>query len=155
MSGFGSFVAVLFGGAEKRARAHLAAGMRLAVQKRDGEAVREFREAIRLMPGLAEAHCQLGVSLMGVGVGVGAGRNVDLARFQEAVAAFREAIRLQDDARSHGHLGEALNILEQHEEAVAALEECKRLDPSFFSSVQSYRRRLECSLVGRKWDGVR
>jgi Flp pilus assembly protein TadD len=145
----------LFGSAEKRARKHLSEGMRLAVQKRDEDAVRAFREAIRLSPGLADAHTQLGVSLMGKGVGAGAARTDDSA-YEEAVAAFKEAIRLRPgDGRPHGHLGECLNALDRHPEAVAALEECRRLDPSYFDAVQSFRRRLECSILGRKWDGVR
>jgi len=146
----------LLGGAKRSAQGRVEAGKKLAVQKHDEQAIREFREAIRLDPDLAEAHCLLGVALMGVAVGVGAGKEVDLRRFEEAVTAFREAIRLRPaDARAHGHLGEALNILERHPEAVAALEESKRLDPAYFAAIQSFRRRLECSLTGRKWDGVR
>jgi Flp pilus assembly protein TadD len=146
----------LLGGAKRSAHAHLEAGKKLAVQQHDEAAIREFREAIRLDPEMAEAHCQLGVALMGVAVGVGARKEVDLGQYEEAVTAFREAIRLRPaDARAHGHLGEALNILERHPEAVAALEESKRLDPAYFAAIQSFRRRLECSQAGRKWDGVR
>ncbi len=139
-----------------RAAKIVAAGKRLAMQKRDAEAMDAFREAIRLAPEFAEAHCLLGVSLMGEGVGAAAGKNADAERLEAAAAAFREAVRLEPRAaRAHGHLGEVLNALERHPEAVAALEECRRLDPAHFDSVQSFRRRLECALAGRRWDGVR
>lgn len=147
---------VLSKGGERAAGELVQKAKTLAMQKRDAEAVAALREAIRLAPELQEAHCCLGVSLMGVAVGVDAGKDVDAARYDEAVAAFREAIRLKaDDGRAHSHLGEALNILERHAEAVTALEEARRLDPAYFAAIPSLRRRLECSQLGRKWDGVR
>jgi Flp pilus assembly protein TadD len=150
-----SLLVRLPGGGRRAAQGHLEHGKALAMQKRDDEAAREFEAAIRLEPASAEAHCLLGVALMGVSAGVGAGKN-ETGRYEAAVTAFREAIRLDpDDGRAWGHLGEALNILERHPEAVTALEESRRLDPTRFGAIQSFRRRLECSLEGKKWDGIR
>jgi Flp pilus assembly protein TadD len=153
---YDSLMTKLPGGPRRAAARHVEQGKALAMQKRDEEAAREFQAAIGLDPTFAEAHCLLGVALMGVSAGVGAGKNVDSGRYEAALSAFREAIRLDPaDGRAWGHLGEALNILEQHAEAVRALEESRRLDPTRFGALQSFRRRLECSLEGKKWDGIR
>jgi tetratricopeptide (TPR) repeat protein len=56
-------------------------------------------------------------------------------RFTEAVAAQREAIRLQPDfAKAHYYLGEALGRLGRHEEAYAAYGEVIRLKPDHVNS---------------------
>jgi tetratricopeptide (TPR) repeat protein len=67
---------------------------------------------------LAEAHNNLGAALFKQG------------KLEEAVAAFREAIRLQpDDAGAHIYLGNALRMQGKLDEAVASYREAIRLAP--------------------------
>ena len=65
------------------AGAHVARGSELAGQGKLDEAIREFREAIRLNPEYAEAHYDLGAALFELDNGV-----------DEALAEFREALRI-------------------------------------------------------------
>jgi hypothetical protein len=86
-----------------------------------------LREAIRLEPELHEAYTLLGVSL--IDVAVGAGEDVDATPYQEAIAAFPETIRLNPvEPRPYGHLGEVLNIVERHAEALATPEHPDQMD---------------------------
>jgi Flp pilus assembly protein TadD len=60
-------------------------------------AIRAFQEAIRLKPGFAEAHYNLGVALAREG------------QIEEAIRAFQEAIRLKPDfAEANDSLARAL-----------------------------------------------
>jgi len=47
------------------AQAHFDLGVRLGEKRKFGEAEKEFRMAIRLKPGWAEAYCRLGNALAG------------------------------------------------------------------------------------------
>ncbi len=61
------------------------------------EAIREWREAIRINPDLADAHTNLGVALDDKGL------------LDEAIKEYREAIRINpDNAIAHYNLGLAL-----------------------------------------------
>ena len=58
------------------------------------EAIDHLKQAIRIEPDLAEAHCDLGVVYHGIG------------RYQEAIEAIKQAIRIKPDfARAHYNLG--------------------------------------------------
>ena len=60
-------------------------------------AMAEFREALRLKPDSAEAHSNLGKTL------------VDQGKLDEAIAEYRSAMRLKPDfALAHSNLGDAL-----------------------------------------------
>ncbi len=103
-------------------RAHSNFGSALSLQPgRLGEAVAEYREALRLNPDYAEAHYNLGNVLSQMP-----------GRLGEAVAAYREALRLNpNSALMHGNLGSAL--LRQpgrFDEAVAEFREALRLNPN-------------------------
>src|SRR5262249_5488804 len=80
----------------------------------------ECREAVRLRPGYAEAHNDLGVVLN------------DLGRPEEAAAECREAVRLRPDlAEAHYNLGKAMRGLGRPEEAAAEDRGAVRLRPGY------------------------
>ena len=82
------------------------------------EAAAARREALRMDPGNAAAHAELGNALSWLGLR------------EDAVAAYREALRIDPaDAAAHVGLGDALNGLGRHEEAAAARREALRMDP--------------------------
>jgi tetratricopeptide (TPR) repeat protein len=90
--------------------AHDNLGVVLAQKGQLDEAIREFREAIRLKPNLPRAHNNLGMALL------------DEGQLDESIAAHREAIRLQADyAEAHCYLGEALQRKGRFAEALAAV----------------------------------
>ena len=63
------------------------------------EAIRQFREVIRLKPDNTEVHSNLGVALARKG------------QMDEAIGQFQEAIRLKpDDAFAHDNLARALGM---------------------------------------------
>jgi serine/threonine-protein kinase len=98
--------------------AYLGLGLVLCDVKRDYTgAEAAFRAAIRLKPDHATAHGNLGVALSGRG------------KRDEAMAAFREAIRLKPYARAHNRLGDALVDQGKVDEAIAAYREAIRLQP--------------------------
>src|SRR5208337_3768553 len=77
-------------------------------------------QAIRLKPGFAEAHSNLGNALQCKG------------RLDEAVISFRQAIRLKPDyAEAHSNLGNALKDKGQLDEAIAACRQAIRLKPDY------------------------
>ncbi|CAD6494112.1 MAG: Photosystem I assembly protein Ycf3 [Candidatus Argoarchaeum ethanivorans] len=86
-------------------------------QAEDG--VKCYREAIRINPGLAEAHGNLGILLD------------DLKRFGDAEKEYREAIRINPDyVKAHFNLGILLNDLKRFDEAEKELRETIRINPS-------------------------
>jgi tetratricopeptide (TPR) repeat protein len=140
--------------AARKARAaaeRMGTGKALYEQHRYAEAEAAYKEAIRLNPGLADAHSSLGFALRSLGryaeaeaacrkairlnPGLADAHNAlggalhMLGRYAEAMAAFREAIRLNPGlARAHSNLGGALYMLGRYAEAVAACREAIRLD---------------------------
>ena len=114
------------------AEAHSNLGIALRGLGRFDEAIAAYREAIRLKPGYAEAHNNLGNVLRDVKgnwtrrlrpVGrpscssritpkrttISAMRLTDIGQLDEAIAAYRQAIRLKPDyAEAHSNLGNAL-----------------------------------------------
>ena len=82
------------------------------------EAIAEFREAVRLNPGYAMAHANLGHEL------------ADKGLLDEAIAAHREAVRLAPDfAPWHNSLATSLGKKRLLDEAIRELREAVRLDP--------------------------
>ena len=88
-------------------------------EKRDYDgAIAQFREAIRLTPGDANVHSNLGVALMHQG------------KVDEAIAAHRQAIRLSpDNSAVHTSIGLALKNQGKLSEAIASFREAVRLAP--------------------------
>lgn len=120
-------------------------------------AIPAFREAIRLDPGVAEAHRSLGLTLQGKGdfdgalatfrealridpthygayVNMGALLCDRLGRYDEAIAAFREAIRISPNiAHGYGSLGVALFKKGDFAGAVEPFRKAAARDPNFRS----------------------
>jgi protein O-mannosyl-transferase len=85
-----------------------------------GEAIKEFREAIRRRPGYADAHSNLGVALAKEG------------QTDAAIHEFEETIRLKPDhANAHFNLGIALDKRGQMEDALRQFQEAIRLNPAY------------------------
>ncbi len=145
----------------RSAVAHHSPRHRPASQGKPDEAVAEFREAIRLEPDYAKAHTNLGNVLNPRGRWTrpspmahreaiparspalrpsgptSPSHNLGIAlagqgKVDEAVAAFREAIRLKPDyAEAHNNLGIALAGQGKVDEAVAEHREAIRLKPDY------------------------
>ncbi len=99
--------------------AHQNLGAALALRGRLDDAMRHYREAIRIDPGYVEALNSLGGALLM--------RN----RVEEALEPIREAVRLEPgNAEARYNLGLALAGAGRTAEAAAAYEEARRLDPS-------------------------
>ncbi len=101
-----------------KARPHTSLGVAYWETGRVEDAIREYREAIRLAPGEAEAHYNLGVAHAGKG------------QVDEAMREYREAIRLAPGlAGAHMNLGLALGGKGQLDDAIRAYSEAIRLAP--------------------------
>ncbi len=114
----------------RRARTNLAG--ELLKRGRVGEAVVQYREALRLDPN-ASAHSNLGVALARQG------------RLDEAERQYREALRLEpDSARLHNNLGALMERRGERDEAESQYRESLRLDPGYGAA----RRNLERLVSG-------
>lgn len=88
------------------------------------EAMRHYREAIRLEPHFAQAHYNLGIVQFKNG------------QRDEAMAQFQEAILLNPfDSRAYYNLGLALDAMGQTEEAIRNYREALRLTPSYVDAL--------------------
>jgi predicted O-linked N-acetylglucosamine transferase (SPINDLY family) len=96
-------------------------------QGRPEEAEASVRQTLRLQPGYAEAHNNLGVALAKQG------------RPGEAVAAYQHALRLMPGyATAHVNLGNALRAQGRLEEAVAAYRHALHLQPGCAEAYSNY-----------------
>jgi tetratricopeptide (TPR) repeat protein len=82
------------------------------------KAIVELKEAVRLKPDDAAAHCNLGIALQTKG------------QVDQAIAEYQEAIRLKEDwAAAHSNLGAALSAKGRLDEAIAEFQQAIALDP--------------------------
>jgi tetratricopeptide (TPR) repeat protein len=97
-----------------------ALGIVLGKQGRVDEAIEQFRNAVRIDPGLADAHSNLALALQKAG------------RLDEALAECREALRLNPDfAEGHYNLGCVLFQKSEVEEALHQFQEALRIRPDY------------------------
>jgi tetratricopeptide (TPR) repeat protein len=84
------------------------------------EAIRSFKQAIRINPGYVKAHYALGVTYRKSGM------------YKEAIKAYEQAIRIIPDfADAHNNLGVAYVKSGMYKEAIQACEQAIRIDPDF------------------------
>jgi tetratricopeptide (TPR) repeat protein len=101
-------------------RAEYAIGTILGQQGRTAEAMAHFTEAVRLEPGFAEAHFNLGIA------------ELNLGHLSEAEDHFNRALRIHpDDANTRYNLGLTLVRMGRIDDAVVQYREALRLQPSF------------------------
>jgi tetratricopeptide (TPR) repeat protein len=83
------------------------------------EAIRNYREALRLRPSYADAHNNLGIALCKKG------------QIDEAISHYQEAIRLKPNYVAHNNLGGALARKGRMDEAISHYQEAIRLKPDY------------------------
>jgi Flp pilus assembly protein TadD len=102
-----------------KARPHNNLGVALSEQGRLEEAIREYREAIRLDAAFPDPHNNLGIALFSAGHGV-----------DEAILEYQEAIRLDFHlANAHSNLGLAYRLKGQLDDSIRELEQALRFEP--------------------------
>lgn len=102
----------------KNAALHFALGYFREEHGAEGEAIVEYRKALRLKPDFSGAHRGLGRALMATG------------KMDAAISEFRQALRLDpDNALTHFNLGEALAERHDVDGAIRELRQVVRLEP--------------------------
>ncbi len=100
--------------------AHNAYGNFLVDAGRTDEAIAQYREAIRIRPGLASAHFNLAAALASTGA------------VEDAMAAYRATIDLKPtDAKAQNNLGNLLLLQGRFDEGLRYCREAVRLNPNF------------------------
>ncbi len=105
-------------------------GLSWARRGDNAQAVEEYRRAIALDPGFADAHFSLGTTLVPQSyVVIGSGVR-DYQILDEALAHLRRAFELVPENAEYAYwLGRALDLRDQDDEAVAVLTRAIELDP--------------------------
>jgi len=117
----------------KNAEVHYTKGKLLALQKRPAEAVKEYREALRLKSDYVQAHMELAQVLLGLGMTQEAG-----AHFSAILDLPPNRTKSSDRAIAHDRLGVFLAEKGRHGEAVDHFEKAIQLVPgeaSFYSNL--------------------
>jgi Flp pilus assembly protein TadD len=114
-----------------RAREQLEKGKELYRNDQDAEAVLAFQEAVRLDPGLAEAHFRLGLGYESLGK-----REEAESEYKKAVADYKKYLEEhRDEAEGHYNLGQTYARLGQYSEAIREYREATKLkedDPDIY-----------------------
>jgi tetratricopeptide (TPR) repeat protein len=149
------------------AQAHFNLGVVLANQGKIGEAIGNYRQAVRFNPNMAEAHNNLANALQTTGQMTEALASyqqalrcrpenaealnnfgtalTDLGRVEEAIDCFRKALRIKDQyAAAHSNLGEALKRLGRLDDALASLQRAIEIDPRFPEAQNTMGDTLKC-----------
>jgi tetratricopeptide (TPR) repeat protein len=104
----------------KKARPHNNLGNALMRQERLDEAIRHYREALRIQPDHAKAHNNLGIALRRQG------------RLKEAVSHYEQALRIRPEyAEAHNNLGVALDGQGRLDEAISHYNEALRINMEY------------------------
>jgi Flp pilus assembly protein TadD len=110
-------------GDQARAKEQLQKGKELYRNDQDSEAVLAFQEAVRLDPGLAEAHFRLGLGYESLGK-----REQAEAEYKKAVEAYKKYFEQnRGDAEAHYALGQTYANLGQFSEAIREYKEATKL----------------------------
>jgi tetratricopeptide (TPR) repeat protein len=105
------------------------------------DAIRHYREALRIDPGYSDAHYNLGNALLGLG------------QVEAAIPEYRQADLLSPgQTEIHNNLGIALSRLGKKEEGLKHLTESVRLDPSYTDARYNLANAL--SDLGRKQEAI-
>jgi Flp pilus assembly protein TadD len=108
------------GSISSAARSHNERGLSLLAKGQTDDAIREFREALRIQPDYADVYLNLGNALMTVG------------RTDEALTHFQRALMLQPNhAEAHNALGVVLAENGRIDEAIAHYQTALRIKPDF------------------------
>jgi len=100
--------------------AHTNLGAILGGQRRYGEAIRHFREALRMRPNDVKAHNNLGNAF------------AEQGRYRDAIRHYSEALRLDSDEReTHENLGVLLLKQGKNKEAIKHFSEAARIKPDW------------------------
>ncbi|HEX8772938.1 MAG TPA: VWA domain-containing protein [Pyrinomonadaceae bacterium] len=95
-----------------------AQGLELYNSGKYEDAVKAYKQAVKVKPDYAEAHNNLGDAYF------------QLKQYKKAVEAYRQAIRYKPDlASAHNHMGTAYFKQGEHNRAIEAYREAIRLDP--------------------------
>lgn len=94
-------------------------GNKLYVEKKYGDAITAYQQAIQLKPDSADVHVNMGIAYY------------QLGKYNEAIAAFERALGYQSEyVKAHYHKGLAHSQLGQHKQAAMAYQETVRTDPN-------------------------
>jgi tetratricopeptide (TPR) repeat protein len=104
--------------------AHTLLGLALADERRYGESITHYREALRIQPTFAMAHNNLGIAL---------GRT---DRVDEAIPEFEAALRIDNtNAEAHYNLGFALANQGRLDDAIFQYTKAVELDPGYIAAI--------------------
>ncbi len=121
------YLRYMIGLGQKAPALHLDYGVALTARGDMDEALKHFREAVRLKPDYIEARTNVATALARQG------------RMDEAVEAFREALRLRPDYYlAHHNLGQALAQQGNHEEAMDHFLQALSIKPNYPDARNSY-----------------
>ncbi|MGA2602903.1 MAG: tetratricopeptide repeat protein [Verrucomicrobiia bacterium] len=110
----------LLASVERSAESDNDLGMQLQGAGQVQEAIRQYEQALRLYPDLADAHINLGTAMLQSG------------RIQEAIGHYEQALRIKPDLpKGHNDFGLALQQMGRVQEAIGHYDQALRLKPDY------------------------